>query len=123
LIRVGMLLVIMTAAYVWSRWVVEKMRAAHWGFSPVIQLGQASLLVYWVHIEFVYGRVSILRKHAMSIGGATAGLLVITLAMLALAYIRTHAKGWRKNLDGARPAGPGGTGDSSPPVLLAGRMG
>jgi hypothetical protein len=67
-----------------------------------------------VHIEFVYGRVSILPKHRMSIGGATAGLLVITLAMLALAYIRTHAKSWRKNV------GPGGPADTSPPVLLAG---
>ncbi len=109
LIRVGMLLVIMTGVYAWCRW-----GAAQWGFSPVIQLGQASLLVYWVHIEFVYGRVSILPKHAMSIGGATAGLLVITLAMLALAYIRTHAGGLRKSV------GPGGTAESSPPVLLAG---
>jgi len=40
--------------------------------------------------------VSILPKHRMSIGGATGGLLVITLAMLALAYIRTHAKSWRR---------------------------
>ena len=54
-----MLLVILTAAYAWCHW-----GAAQWGFSPVIQLGQASLLVYWVHIEFVYGRVSILPKHA-----------------------------------------------------------
>ena len=30
-----------------------------WGFSPLIQLGQTSLLVYWVHIEFVYGSLSI----------------------------------------------------------------
>jgi uncharacterized membrane protein len=94
LIRVGMLLVILTASYAWCRWVVEKLRAAGWGFSPLIQLGQASLLVYWVHIEFVYGRVSILPKHRMGIGGASAGLLTISLAMLALAYIRTHAKGW-----------------------------
>jgi uncharacterized membrane protein len=88
LIRVGMLLVIMTAAYAWCRWGL-----AQWGFSPVIQLGQASLLVYWVHIEFVYGRVSILPKHKMSIAGASVGLLVITLAMLALAYTRTRMKG------------------------------
>jgi len=114
LIRVGMLLVIMTGAYVWCRWVIAKLSAVHWGFSPLIQLGQASLLVYWVHIEFVYGRVSILPKHKMSIVGASVGLLVITLAMLALAYIRTHAKGWMKS------TGPGGTPDDSPPVLLAG---
>jgi hypothetical protein len=44
----------------------------------------------------VYGRVSILAKHAQTIGGATVGLVIIFLAMLALAYIRTHAKGWMK---------------------------
>jgi uncharacterized membrane protein len=88
LIRVGMLLVILTAAYAWCRW-----GAGVWGFSPLILLGQASLLVYWVHIEFVYGRVSILPKRAMTIGGASAGLLIIFLAMLALAYVRTRTKG------------------------------
>jgi uncharacterized membrane protein len=89
LIRIGMLLVILTACYAWCRWGL-----AQKGFSPLIQLGQASLLVYWVHIEFVYGRVSILRKHAQTIGGASLGLLIICLAMLALAYVRTHFKGW-----------------------------
>ncbi len=88
LIRVGMLLVILTGSYAWCRW-----GAGHWGFSPLIQLGQASLLVYWVHIEFVYGRVSILPKHRMGIGGASAGLLAISLAMLVLAYARTKMKG------------------------------
>ena len=57
-----MLLVILTASYAWCRWVSDNGRG-QWGFSPLIQLGQASLLVYWVHIEFVYGRVSILPKH------------------------------------------------------------
>src|SRR5437660_6822534 len=80
LIRIGMLLGILAASYAWCRW-----GAAQWGFSPVSVFGQASLLVYWVHIEFVYGRVSILRKHAQSIGMATLGLTVITLAMLGLA--------------------------------------
>ena len=89
LIRVGMLLLILTGSYAWCRW-----GAGQWGFSPLIQLGQASLLVYWVHIEFVYGRFSILAKRAQTIGTATMGLLIITLAMLALAYIRTHYKGW-----------------------------
>jgi uncharacterized membrane protein len=88
LIRVGMLLIILTASYAWCRWGL-----AQWGFSPLIQLGQASLLVYWVHIEFVYGRLSILPKQAQSIATASAGLLVITLAMLALAFVRTRMKG------------------------------
>jgi uncharacterized membrane protein len=96
LIRVGMLLLILTGSYTWCRW-----GAGQWGFSPLIQLGQASLLVYWVHIEFVYGRFSLLAKHAQTIGGASLGLLIITLAMLALAYIRTHYKGWMATKDTA----------------------
>ena len=90
LIRLGMLMMILSASYAWCRW-----GAAQWGFSPLIELGQASLLVYWVHIEFVYGRVSILPKHSESIGMASVGLLVIFLAMLLLAFIRARFKGLR----------------------------
>jgi len=88
LIRVGMLLVILTASYIWCRW-----GAGQWGFSPLIQLGQASLLVYWVHLELVYGRASILPKHSDSIRTASLGLLTIFVAMLVLAYFRTRVKG------------------------------
>jgi uncharacterized membrane protein len=87
LIRVGFLLMILCASYAWCRW-----GAGLWGFSPLVQLGQASLLVYWVHIEFVYGRFSILPKHSVGIGTASLGLLVIFLAMLLLASIRMRLK-------------------------------
>jgi uncharacterized membrane protein len=88
LLRLGMLLMILAGSYAWCRW-----GAGQWGFSPLIQLGQASLLVYWVHIEFVYGRASILPKHVQSIRGASLGLLTIFLAMLVLAFLRTRMKG------------------------------
>jgi uncharacterized membrane protein len=110
LMRLGMLLVILTGTYVWCRWGL-----AQWKFSPLIQLGQASLLVYWVHIEFVYGRVSILSKRAQTVGGATVGLAIIFVAMLGLAYVRTHAKGW------FRRTGRGGSVDGSPAVSVAGK--
>jgi hypothetical protein len=87
LARVGVLLILLGAAYAWCRW-----GAGQWGFSPLIQLGQTSLLVYWVHIEFVYGRLSILPKHATSIRGASVGLLLISLAMLLLSLGRTRWK-------------------------------
>jgi hypothetical protein len=56
-------------------------------------MGQTSLLVYWVHIEFVYGRFSILSKHVQSIQSASLGLLAIFLAMLLLSILRTKWKG------------------------------
>lgn len=88
LIRVGMLLLILTASYAWCRWGFGQL-----GFRPLMLLGQASLIVYWVHIEFVYGRFSILPKRAQGVRMASVGLLTITLAMLALAYWRTRTKG------------------------------
>src|SRR5439155_20314023 len=67
--RVGMLLPFLFFAYAWCRWGLGQR-----GFSPLIQLGNTSLLVYWVHIEFVYGRFSILPRRSLTIAGASAGL-------------------------------------------------
>ena len=88
LLRVGLLLIVLCAAYAWCRW-----GAGQWGFSPLIQLGQTSLLVYWVHLEFVYGRFSILPKRVLDIRTASIGLLTICLAMLLLSWVRTRLKG------------------------------
>jgi uncharacterized membrane protein len=88
LMRCGILLMILFLVYAWCHW-----GFAGKGFSPIIQLGQTSLLVYWVHIEFVYGRLSILPKGRCSIAAATVGLLIIFVAMLALSIGRTR---WKK---------------------------
>jgi hypothetical protein len=88
LIRVGIVMSIVFLTYAWCRWGLGQ-----WGFSPLIELGKQSLVVYWVHIEFVYGRVSILAKGAQGILGATLGLLVIFTAMTTLATFLNHTKG------------------------------
>jgi uncharacterized membrane protein len=98
MIRVGLLAVILAAVYAWCRW-----GAGQWRFSPLIQLGQTSLLVYWVHIEFVYGRFSIMTKRSQSIGSATVGLMTIFLAMLALSLLRTRFKDYRRNAERSKP--------------------
>ena len=82
-----MLLLLIVFAYVWCRWGLGQR-----GFSPLIQLGNTSLLVYWVHIEFVYGRFSILPRRSETIAGASVGLLVIFVSMLALSLLRTKFK-------------------------------
>jgi len=87
LIRVGLLLGLVSIAYAWCRWGL-----AQYGFSPLIQLGNTSLLVYWVHIEFVYGRFSILPQRSQSVLGASKGLLIIFLSMLVLSLLRTKFK-------------------------------
>jgi len=99
LLRCGILLLIMFLAYAWCRW-----GFARNGLSPTMQLGKTSLLVYWVHIEFVYGRFSIMPKRRCSVGKASAGLLVIFVAMLLLSIARTNWK--RKKVATATPAVP-----------------
>ena len=104
LARVGIVMGIVLLSYAWCRW-----GAGQWGFSPLIELGKSSLLVYWVHIEFVYGGLSILKRRAQSIPSATVGVLVIFVTMTILATIRNRTKGrgldafafWRRPL---RPA-------------------
>ena len=89
MMRVGMLLMIAFLAYAWCRGLAL---LASWAtrVSPLIQLGQTSLLVYWVHIEFVYGRFSLLPKRAVGVATASRGLLEICLFMLILSLLRTR---------------------------------
>ncbi|HEY8713836.1 MAG TPA: heparan-alpha-glucosaminide N-acetyltransferase domain-containing protein [Candidatus Acidoferrum sp.] len=87
LMRCGILLLLTFAVFVWCRW-----GSGARGFSLCTQFGKTSLLVYWAHIEFVYGRLSILPKGRSNIPLATAGMVVIFLAMLWLSVWRTRSK-------------------------------
>jgi uncharacterized membrane protein len=98
LMRCGILLIILFLVYAWCRWGL-----AQKGFSPIIQLGQTSLLLYWVHIEFVYGRFSILPKGQCSALKSTGGLIAIFLAMLILSLLWTNWKKWRVNASRKNP--------------------
>jgi uncharacterized membrane protein len=98
LARVGVLMAIVALSFAWCQWGLGLGRrlALGWnggGFSPLVQMGTTSLIVYWVHIEFVYGRLSILPKHGSSIAMASAGLASIFVAMVMLSLARTRFKG------------------------------
>jgi uncharacterized membrane protein len=87
LIRVGAVLAILLLSYVWCRW-----GPGQRGFSPLIQMGQASLFVYVVHIQFVYGKFSFLKKGSQSIFSASCGFLIIFVAMVLLSVFRGRMK-------------------------------
>ena len=101
LFRVGLLLAILAATYAWCRW-----GAGQWGFSPLIQLGQTSLLVYWVHIEFVYGRLSIVPKHAAGIRTASLGLAGDFSGDAAAVDVANQMEGAQPVLNGGRASPP-----------------
>jgi uncharacterized membrane protein len=86
--RVGCVLVLMALCWAWC---AVKPAA----FSPVAQLGTTSLLVYWVHIELVYGRLSIMPKRECSIATASLGLAGITVSMVLLSMLDTRIRARR----------------------------
>jgi len=72
--------------YAWCRWgLARRIQSAH-------PAGKTSLLVYWVHIEFVYGRSPSCKRPVQSTE-SHGRLIVIFLAMLALSLLRTS---WKK---------------------------
>ncbi len=90
LARAGIVLIVMFLGYAWCRW-----GAGEWRFSPLIEMGKCSLLVYWVHLEFVYGGLSIVPKRAVGIRTATIGFLTIFVAMTILAVVRNRFSQWK----------------------------
>jgi uncharacterized membrane protein len=95
LARLGVMMAMMPLAYAWCRWGLGEV-----GFSPLVQMGKTSLLVYWVHIIFVYGRLSFLRKHQQTVPVATAGIVVIFVAMVLLSIARTRSEGHGAEIQG-----------------------
>lgn len=82
IIRVGLILTMMAAAYVWTQF------GAGGGWRWVEVLGKTSLMVYWVHVVLVYGRPMEHWKKALSIGEAAAVAVGVTALMVALGAVR-----------------------------------
>ena len=53
----------------------------------MLVFGQTSLLIYWVHIEFVYGRLHMFRNN-LTLAWTAAQLLWLVPLMLLLAQLR-----------------------------------
>jgi fucose 4-O-acetylase-like acetyltransferase len=78
LIRVGISLLIMAAAYVWTEY------CARPRWSWVQTLGKTSLMVYWVHVMLVYGSILKPIKRALDIPQTTLVTLAVVAAMVGL---------------------------------------
>jgi uncharacterized membrane protein len=90
LIKLGVILLILTAAYVWTQY------SGASGWSWVRQFGITSLLVYWVHTELVYGRWLYFWKETLTAGQAALAALGVILLMLALSTLKTNWKSLRQ---------------------------
>ena len=84
LIKLGVVLAILSLAYLW----VHLGAAQRW--SLFRQLGTTSLLVYWVHIELVYGRWFGIWKEDLTVPQIVAFTLVLLVLMALLSVVRTR---------------------------------
>jgi uncharacterized membrane protein len=87
LIRVGITMLLMTGAYLWTEY------CAGTGWSWMQALGKNSLMVYWVHVMLVYGAVVRPLKRTMSIPQALLATAVVTAMMVGLSAMWMWWKG------------------------------
>lgn len=86
LVKLGVVLAMLAGAYLWvNLGALEK-------WSLFRQLGTTSLLVYWVHIEIVYGRWFGIWKEGLSVPQVVAFTAVLLILMTTLSLLRTRGK-------------------------------
>jgi uncharacterized membrane protein len=83
--KLGYMFILLYGAYRWS----SRAHADRW--SPMLLFGQTSLLIYWLHIEFVYGRLRIF-FNSLGVAATIAQLLWLIPLMLAIATARLRWK-------------------------------
>lgn len=83
-IKMGVLLIMLSVAFLWCEHTVGEK------WSPVRQLGTTSLIVYWAHIELVYGRWFWYFKGNLNAEQCAACAVVLMVLMLALSLLRSH---------------------------------
>ena len=89
MIKLGVLLTVVTFCYVWL------MQPSAQGWSWVRQLGTSSLLVYWVHIELVYGNWLGWLKMNLGVSQTVITAALIIAAMVGLSYAKQRWADWK----------------------------
>jgi len=82
--KLGVVILFLAFAFVWTEYAV----GAAWSW--LRQLGTTSLLVYWVHIELVYGRWFGAAKQNLGNVECAVWTVVVVLAMLGLSVVKTN---------------------------------
>ncbi len=83
-IKLGVVLILMSFSWAWNL----GLDPAKW--SLVRQFGTTSLLVYWVHVELVYGKTFWYFKERLTAGPTVAMAIFIIVLMLGLSLLRTN---------------------------------
>ena len=88
-LRVGVLLTLLPIAYAWN--------ALFTGRSPMREFGVASLFVYWIHVEMVYGIVSRPLHKRLPFGQSVAAFAAFSLFLFALVKLKDKTTKFTKD--------------------------
>jgi uncharacterized membrane protein len=88
LLRTGILIVLVPLAYLWEKVAV----LGSW--SPMEQMGRNSLFIYWIHVEMVYGLISIPIHNSLTHRQAWAAYAVFVVFMFSCSMAKDRVVRW-----------------------------
>ena len=89
LIRAGLMAALVGAAYAWD---ARPWKGQSW--SPLRQLGRTSFFIYWIHVETIYGLISLPLHGALSLPAAALAFALFTTFMLGCSLAKDRAVAW-----------------------------
>jgi uncharacterized membrane protein len=92
-LRLGILAAMVPLAYLW-----ESRPGSRAKWSPLRQLGRTSLFIYWIHVEMLYGLMSLSLHKSLPWTHAWLALACFTLLMLGCSIIKDQIEGWWRTL-------------------------
>jgi uncharacterized membrane protein len=93
--RAGLMTTAIALAYAW-----ESRAGGREKFSPIRQLGRTSLFIYWIHVEMVYGLISLPLHKALTLPQASVALVAFIAFMLACSLAKERVVAWWKGRRG-----------------------
>ena len=84
-LRVGLLILTLPLGYLWEHLPFRHKLSA---WSPLEEMGRASLFVYWIHVEMVYGFFSRSIRRSLSLEGALVAYALFTIFLLGLVRLK-----------------------------------
>ena len=87
-IRAGLVTLLVPLAFAWG----QRPGGRRW--SPLRQLGRTSLFVYWIHVELIYGLISVPLHKSLGFGAAWLAFGGFALLMLAASLGKDAVVRW-----------------------------
>jgi uncharacterized membrane protein len=92
-LRTGVITLLLPVAFLWER---APWRGLISQWSPIEELGRASLFVYWVHVEMVYGVIGLPLRHNLGFRSAIVADVLFSAFILALVLLKNRLISIRK---------------------------